>query len=62
MENLCNRVYKPRNNGVNFLVYGTSNCRRFREATFDELTNLAFVSGMKVHDNGKCWSLMHNDD
>ena len=60
MEKLCDHVYKPRNNGVNFLVYGASNCRRFREATFDEFTNLALVSGMKVHANGKRWGLMHD--
>jgi len=58
---LFDHDYKPRNNGVGCLVYGASNCRRFREATFDELTDLAFVSGMKVHANGKRWGLMHDE-
>mmetsp|Transcript_4096 Transcript_4096/g.4224 ORF Transcript_4096/g.4224 Transcript_4096/m.4224 type:complete len:87 (+) Transcript_4096:91-351(+) len=61
MDNLFDHDYKLRNSLVGFLAYGASNCRRFREETFDEIVDLAFVLEMKVHANGKCWGLVHDE-
>ena len=61
MEKLFNHDNKPRGNGRGFLAYGASNCRRFREEAFDALADLAFELGMKVHADGKCWGLKHDE-
>lgn len=61
MDNLFDRDYKLQNTLVGFLAYGASNCRTLIEEMFDDLADLAFVLGMKVHANGKSWGLMHNE-